>query len=199
MKNAYFYDTMIGRVLIAEDGEGITNLCVVPKEYVTDLCAAPEEGITNLCFVPEKGVTKLYVVPEEGISEPDASCILNTSYVIRETGLLSEAAVQLKEYLEGKRKAFDIKLNPAGTHFMHSVWEALRAIPYGQVRSYSQVAEAIGNPKAYRAVGMACHNNPILCMIPCHRVVGADGSLTGFAAGLAVKNQLLMLEQGKEK
>jgi methylated-DNA-[protein]-cysteine S-methyltransferase len=116
---------------------------------------------------------------------------------MQETELIQETAKQLLEYLEGKRTEFSIPLNPKGTEFQKKVWEALQAIPYGQTRSYKQIACNIGNEKACRAIGMANHNNPIMCIIPCHRVIGADGRLVGYAGGLHVKEQLLNLEKHK--
>ena len=115
---------------------------------------------------------------------------------LSETELLKKAALQLNEYLEGRRTEFDLPLNPKGTEFQKKVWDALVSIPYGETRSYKQVAEAIGNNKACRAVGMANNKNPIMIFIPCHRVVGSDGSLTGYAGGLDMKEILLTLEQG---
>lgn len=105
------------------------------------------------------------------------------------------AAGQLAEYFGGRRQRFTVPIRPAGTDFQRQVWEALLLIPYGQTRSYSQVASSIGRPGAARAVGMANHQNPIAVLIPCHRVVGANGALTGYAAGLPVKRRLLELEQ----
>ena len=109
--------------------------------------------------------------------------------------LTGMAAEQLKEYFAGKRTSFTIPLRPSGSDFQRLVWSALADIPYGQTRSYKQVAGMIGRPSASRAVGMANNKNPILIMLPCHRVVGSDGSLTGYAAGLSVKQKLLELEQ----
>lgn len=119
----------------------------------------------------------------------------NRKYEMIETELIKEAAEQLNEYLLGYRKSFDLRINPQGTQFQKKVWEALRAIPYGETRSYKQIAQAVGNDKASRAVGMANHNNPIMCIIPCHRVIGANGQLVGFGAGLSIKVQLLDLEK----
>lgn len=110
--------------------------------------------------------------------------------------LLEEAARQLREYFAGQRQAFSLPLAPRGTAFQLQVWQALQTIPYGEVRTYGEIARAIGKPKACRAVGMANHNNPISIIVPCHRVVGADGSLTGYGGGLAAKEFLLALEQG---
>jgi len=112
----------------------------------------------------------------------------------KETPLLRLAAGQLQEYFAGVRREFDLPLAPAGTAFQRSVWAALREIPWGETRSYSEIASAIGHPRACRAVGQANHRNPILILIPCHRVIGRDGSLTGYGAGIGMKRSLLELE-----
>ena len=109
--------------------------------------------------------------------------------------LLAEAKHQLDEYFLGLRQEFDLPLNPRGTAFQQKVWQALLQIPYGQTASYKEIACKIGNEKAYRAVGLANHNNPIGIIIPCHRVVGTNGNLTGYAGGLEKKQKLLELEQ----
>ena len=95
----------------------------------------------------------------------------------------------------GKRKSFDLPVKPEGTDFQKNVWEHLQQIPYGQTRTYGDLATMIGNKKASRAVGMANHCNPILILIPCHRVIGANGSLTGYAAGIEAKKYLLRMEK----
>lgn len=109
--------------------------------------------------------------------------------------VLRDAAKQLEEYFAGKRRAFTLKLNMQGTAFQKKVWKALLAIPFGETRSYAEVARAIGSPRAVRAVGAANGRNPVSIIAPCHRVVGSDGKLTGFAGGLAVKARLLNLER----
>lgn len=111
------------------------------------------------------------------------------------TPLLKEAEKQLLGYLEGTRKTFDLPLAAEGTEFQKTVWEALCSIPYGETRSYKQVAEMIGQPNASRAVGKANNKNPILILTPCHRVLGSDGKLVGYAAGLDIKKKLLELEK----
>ena len=116
-------------------------------------------------------------------------------YLPEKTPILAEAERQLTEYFAGQRKAFDLPLAPVGTPFQRSVWQALREIPYGETRTYKEIAEAIGRPKAFRAVGQANHVNPIMIIQPCHRVVGADGSLTGFSYGTDMKRLLLDLEK----
>ena len=111
------------------------------------------------------------------------------------TTLTDITVMQLKEYFTGKRKKFDIPINPQGTEFQRSVWDALLKIPYGKTRSYKQVAQMIGNPKACRAVGMANNKNPIWILIPCHRVIGTDGTLTGYGGGIEMKKRLLGIEK----
>jgi methylated-DNA-[protein]-cysteine S-methyltransferase len=109
--------------------------------------------------------------------------------------VLIEAERQLGEYFEGKRRSFSIALDMRGTSFQKNVWEALLAIPFGETRSYRDLAKKLGNPEATRAVGAANGRNPIPIIVPCHRVIGSNGKLTGFAAGLETKARLLELEQ----
>ena len=113
---------------------------------------------------------------------------------IQETELIARTHKELREYFAGERRTFTIPLAPEGTAFQKQVWQALLAIPYGETRSYGQIAAMIGRPRAARAVGMGNHKNPISILIPCHRVVGADGSLTGYGGGLDIKEYLLRLE-----
>ena len=110
--------------------------------------------------------------------------------------VIDEAEAQLREYFAGARRAFDLPLLALGTPFQMRVWQALRAIPFGETRSYAALARAVGSPKAFRAVGAANRVNPHAIVVPCHRVIGADGALTGFAGGLSAKAALLELEQG---
>ena len=114
---------------------------------------------------------------------------------IQETSLLKEAAQQLQDYLAGKLTGFSLPLQPEGTAFMQQVWNRLCEIPYGETASYKTLAERMGNPNAARAVGMANHRNPIPIFIPCHRVIGASGSLVGYRGGLDLKSRLLKLEK----
>ena len=109
--------------------------------------------------------------------------------------LVRDCEAELTEYFAGTRHDFDLPVLPEGTDFQKNVWDKLRLIPYGETRTYGELAAMTGSEKASRAVGMANHCNPILILIPCHRVIGADGSLTGYAAGLAAKKYLLQLEQ----
>ena len=133
------------------------------------------------------------------VEEDGALLAISTHHVYegicQETTLIKEAHQQLSEYLKGERKSFDLPLRMKGTDFQQRVWNALLDIPYGETRSYKQIAEAIGNPKAVRAVGMANNRNPLLIVVPCHRVIGADGKLVGYGAGIEKKEFLLRLEK----
>lgn len=113
---------------------------------------------------------------------------------IGSSDLTDKAILELDEYFAGKRDSFSVKLAPQGTDFQRRVWDALKQIPYGVLPCYSDIAEKIGRPTAARAVGMANNKNPIAIMIPCHRVIGRNGDLTGYAGGLDAKRKLLDLE-----
>ncbi len=106
-----------------------------------------------------------------------------------------KAAEQLREYFDGKRKVFDLPLAPVGTEFQMRCWDALLEVPYGETRSYGDIARAAGSPKGFRAVGMANNRNPIAMIIPCHRIIGSDGKLVGYGGGLDIKVFLLELER----
>ena len=139
----------------------------------------------------------LYIVQEDdtivevGILQPNQII----SYEKKETPLIQNAHQQLKEYFQGERQTFQLPLAPKGTQFQQKVWNTLQTIPYGETWSYQQMAKVIGNPKACRAVGMANHRNPISIIIPCHRVIGSNGDLVGYASGLDMKRYLLNLEK----
>ncbi|MCV7193932.1 methylated-DNA--[protein]-cysteine S-methyltransferase [Mycolicibacterium brumae] len=114
---------------------------------------------------------------------------------VRNDNAFPDAVAQLDEYFSGRRREFDIPLELAGTAFQRRVWAALRTIPYGETRSYGEIAEQIGSPNASRAVGLANGHNPVSVIVPCHRVIGANGSLTGYGGGLERKKALLALER----
>ena len=118
-----------------------------------------------------------------------------TDYIEQETPLLADAARQIKEYLAGQRKKFNLPRAPKGTAFQLKVWAALQNIPYGETASYKDIALKVGSPLGFRAVGMANNKNPIGIIIPCHRVIGSNGRLIGYAGGLDIKANLLNLEQ----
>lgn len=154
MKYIFYYNFPIGRLGIAEDGTGITDI-----------------------FFPRDNKK------------------LKDSFEEKETELIKMAKVQLDEYFAGTRQEFSIPLSLKGTEFQVKDWEALCTIPYGETRSYKEIAIQIGNPKACRAVGMANNRNPVLIVVPCHRVIGHNGKLVGYGGGLDVKEQLLNLEK----
>lgn len=130
----------------------------------------------------ERGITRIAFGPVEFDAPRRPSALTNT------------AATQLQEYFAGKRRAFDVPVDLHGSPFQLEVWNSLLNIPYGQTRTYAQIAEAIGRPKAYRAVGLANNGNPVPIIVPCHRIIGAHGRLAGYVAGVKVKRYLLELE-----
>lgn len=143
------------------------------------LCLEEEEdALCGLHFCPD-GVPDLEPLPRRVVQTPP----------------LQEAEEQLTEYFAGVRREFDLPLAPKGTPFQQAVWAQLLQIPYGESCTYGQLAAALGKPSASRAVGNACRSNPLAILIPCHRVVGANGRLTGYAGGLDVKEYLLELER----
>jgi len=113
--------------------------------------------------------------------------------------ILVEAERQLREYFEGRRTSFAMRLDPAGTAFQQKVWQALLTIPFGETRSYAEIARQVGKPSAVRAVGAANGRNPLSIVAPCHRVIGSNGALTGFAGGLETKKYLLSMENSRQR
>ncbi len=153
--------------------------------FETPLCrmiiAGDETGITHLHMECDHDQPREFAI--EPVWEKNRS-------------FFTEEIRQISEYLDGQRKTFDVVVNPAGTAFQHQVWAALMEIPYGETASYGDIAVRLKNPGAARAVGLANAKNPIPILIPCHRVVGVDGDLTGFAFGVAIKEKLINLERG---
>ena len=146
-------------------------------------------------FFYDTPVGKLCIGEKDGFITRVTWTQLPKEWVLEETELIRRCKQQLGEFFEGKRKEFDLPLNPAGTEFQKKVWNALREIPYGETRSYKDIAIAVGSPKGFRAVGMANNKNPIAIIIPCHRVVGTNGKLVGYAGGMEAKEWLLSLEK----
>ncbi len=142
------------------------------------LLAGDDRGLKLISFPEGKGARK----PE-------------STWVQDEKPFL-DAVGQLREYFAGKRREFDLPLAPEGTPFQLKTWQTLRGIPYGGTTSYGEIARRIGKPKAIRAVGAANGRNPLPIVVPCHRVIGSDGSLTGYGGGMAIKKMLLELERG---
>lgn len=124
---------------------------------------------------------------------------MDTEFVEQNDEVLEKTRKQLDEYLNGNRKEFDIPLLMVGTDFQRRVWKALMRVPYGATSTYGQIAEAIGSPRAVRAVGNANKANPVSIIVPCHRVIGSDGELVGYGGGLSLKKWLLRLEQGNNR
>lgn len=153
--------------------------------FVTPFCpiilVGNEEGLCHLHLDTGEG-KRQFVVDDEWCE--DRSFFANT-------------IDQINDYMSGKRQQFEVKLNPQGTRFQKRVWHQLTTIGYGELVSYKQIALAVGNPNGARAVGMANSKNPIPLLIPCHRVVAANGKLTGFAHGLVIKEKLIALERAQ--
>ncbi len=157
------------------------------KRYISSLFA-----IGQIVMMEEKGVlTDLFILDRKWTMDRS----LKGTVVEEETPVLRRTQKELEEYFSGERTRFTIPLAPKGTSFQQTVWQALLEIPYGETRTYRQIAERIGNPKACRAVGLANSRNPIWILVPCHRVIGKNGSLTGYAGGLDKKHFLLELER----
>ena len=167
MKKGFYYEYPIGRLGIVEESG----------------------AIVMVFFCNEKTAGKKHV------KAGNKKYYSGEGFELVETALLKKTDSQLREYFSGKRKKFDLPLLPQGTGFQMSVWKALQTIPYGKTCSYKDIAVLAGNEKACRAVGMANNRNPITIIIPCHRVIGKDGSLTGYGGGLDIKEYLLQLEK----
>lgn len=151
--------------------------CIIESPISPILLAGNEEGLKHLIFLKgEKG----FVTPSAWIENKE---------------FFEEVIKHLNAYFSGELKSFDLKFAPEGTEFQKSVWKSLCEIPYGETRSYKDIAISVGKPKACRAVGLANNRNPTAIIIPCHRVIGSNGKLTGYASGLDVKEFLLKLEQ----
>ncbi|GAA0070049.1 methylated-DNA--[protein]-cysteine S-methyltransferase [Clostridium sardiniense] len=123
---------------------------------------------------------------------------IEDSIEFKETKLLKEASIQLNKYISGELKGFNLPLSPKGTEFMNEVWNGLCEIPYGEVLTYKEMGDQIGRPKAARAIGLACNRNPIPIFIPCHRIVGSNGKLTGYLGGIDIKEKLLNIEKNNK-
>lgn len=162
------------------------NNYYIYKTTLGDICIEDNiDAITGLSFVNKKEIIS------------DAS--FNNNSYMNETPLIQRAFIQLGEYLNGCREVFDLPILLEGTEFQKTVWKALMNIPYGETRSYKDIAIAIGNEKACRAVGGANNKNPIAIIVPCHRVIGANHSLVGYGGGLPIKEKLLKLENKDRK
>lgn len=166
MNTEFFYKTPIGQVCLRSNERAIIGLDFFDSKTV---CRAKFEQMTKTDF--------------------------DNTFQLKETELIKQTHFELEEYLLGKRKTFSVPVFQDGTTFQKEVWNVLQQIPYGKTLTYGEVAKLIGKPKAARAVGGACHANNVLILIPCHRVIGSNGSLTGFGSGLELKDYLLKLEK----
>jgi methylated-DNA-[protein]-cysteine S-methyltransferase len=152
------------------------------------LCAVDGEGsVISIRFPRGRDGASLWAREEEEAAAVGDDLVLDEDATAR-------VCAQLEEYFAGRRRRFDLQLAPSGTAFQRTVWQQVAAIPYGETRSYGEIARALGRPNASRAVGAANGSNPLPIVVPCHRVIGADGSLTGFGGGLDAKVLLLELE-----
>lgn len=151
---------------------------VYQSKYCPIILVGDEKGLAHIYLETGEGTQNIKIEPEW----------------VRNDSFFAEAQEQLEEYFNGVRTSFNLRLNPEGTDYQKQVWRMLAKIPYGKVYSYKDIAELTGNSKASRAVGMANSKNPLPIIVPCHRVIGANGKLTGFACGLAIKEKLLELE-----
>lgn len=145
--------------------------------------------IGTLCMQSDgEAITALYVVKKEESDKED-----------NEDAVMKNAYQQLQEYFQGKRTEFDVPIHLEGTEFQKKVWNALCTIPYGVTCSYADIAKKIGNSKACRAVGGANNKNPVMIFVPCHRVIGANGAMVGYAPGVAIKEKLLCMERERSQ
>ena len=165
----------------------------MPSASATTRYTEMESSIGTLALAGEgtgtrlRGLRLIWLPGGSGTFRPEPGWV-------KDARPFGEAIRQLREYLAGTRDEFDLPLAPAGTEFQQDVWRAVAAIPYGETRSYGDIARQIGRPEAVRAVGAANGSNPLPIVIPCHRVIGSDGRLTGYGGGLPLKKRLLALE-----
>ena len=170
------YDFEIGKLAICEENEKIVRVQFLHNNNEVDIKLIKEKKNKN-------GVSKEIV-------QNDNIWLDKKSYMLKETDLINNTRKQLDEYFAGNRKQFDIPIKLEGTDFQIKVWKELLKIPYGETCSYLDIAKRIGNPKASRAVGMANNKNKIIIIVPCHRVIGSNKKLVGYACGLDVKEKL---------
>lgn len=177
-------DSPLGPLTLVAAGGALAGLYMNGRapQWVADAIDAPEAAAAAEQAAAAKEAS-LARTPDEGQDEDQANA-----------AVLAAAARQLAEYFAGERRSFDLPLALAGTEFQRRVWAALRDIPYGETISYAELARRIGQPTAMRAVGLANGRNPVSIVVPCHRVIGASGSLTGYGGGLASKAKLIELE-----
>ncbi|MGN0550920.1 MAG: methylated-DNA--[protein]-cysteine S-methyltransferase [Acutalibacteraceae bacterium] len=163
------------------------------KGYSPCTKCRPNEEWSQGVYDTELG--KIRIIEKNGFVTELGFLSHNSVDYVNPSKITDETAKQIEEYIKGQRKSFDIPIKPSGTDFQITVWENLVKIPYGETRTYLEIARQIGRPQACKAVGKANNKNPLLIIIPCHRVIGSNNSLTGYAAGLDVKQKLLEIEK----
>jgi len=169
------WDSPFGKLTVSCSGKGVRELQIGTGKIRANGSASRRSGANGANQAAE-------IIRAGKSSEPGAR-------------IARQAIAELQEYAAGRRKQFSLPLDLQGTPFQRKVWKALCAIPYGETRSYLQIARAAGNPRASRAVGMANHCNPVAIVVPCHRVIASDGTLGGYGGGLEVKAKILQLEK----
>ncbi len=197
MSEKFYYKAPWGRLIITIEDDQLSGIEFEGPE--TESLPDRQQHLPEEQVLPTKEKT---LFQSTRPTTPRASCSLRLKEdIIANPGqsrTAQKVCKQLDEYFAGSRQIFDLPLRLRGTAFQKEVWEALQQIPYGNVLSYGRVAAAIGRPKAQRAVGMACNRNPVPIIVPCHRVLGSSGRLTGYAGGLGIKAHLLELEKKKQ-
>ena len=187
MINKCYFQSPIGVLILEADGEGICRLEICRDSIESESAKESGRKAVSACIMGECAAAWKSEETETA-KKAQRSADMNP--------LLLQAGAELTEYFAGKRREFTVPVSMKGTDFQMQVWQKLREIPYGETYSYGQLAEAIGNPRAARAVGMANNRNPVMIIVPCHRVIGKDGRLVGFGGGLEAKKYLLELEHG---
>lgn len=203
--HSFDFPSPIGWIRLLQTGTCLSGIRLIPLQSEP----ASENEIRQTPFLSGKPQNSFFPlsefgkglpsgVPAEKEPQPDSRPrIISESEIPQSppTELLRQTFYQLQEYFGGKRKTFELPLLLSGTDFERTVWDTLRKIPYGETRSYAQIARSIGREKAFRAVGQANHRNPLPIVVPCHRVIASDGKLGGYACGLEAKRKLLALEK----
>ena len=194
-----FYKSPIGYWIVCRDEEGICRIDTRPEYEKEAKELAKEVGVTDRgaagnAATGSDAAGRIATGSDAAVKSAAGSDTAGKCVPPPTDPLLKKAVKQLDEYFAGRRKEFNLPLSMKGTAFQKKVWAALQEIPYGETRSYGDIAKAIGKPKAARAVGMANNRNPVSIIVPCHRVIGSNGSLVGYGGGLKAKEFLLKLE-----
>lgn len=192
MNKIYFYNTLVGNLAIITKDLAVTHISWCGRESFVS-----QEMMLNTYMQHDKtsNFKKTISKSDKSTTKKTSANMNESAFILEETSLHKRTIAEVTKFLNGQLKEFTVAIKPKGTDFQLKIWDLLKTIPYGKIKTYGDIAKQIGNPKGPRAVGMACNKNPILFIIPCHRVVGSNGSLTGFACGIDMKEQLLNLER----